>query len=84
MGKVGYPVIPAGHSGLAGANGHYRWTGFNISMQEIVETSSYHLGRPVVDGTGLQGRYDIDMTWTIDLAWPMESAGHCNSSARAI
>jgi uncharacterized protein (TIGR03435 family) len=75
MGKDGYPVFPAGQGGLAGGNGHYRWTGSNISMQEIVKTLSYHLGRPVVDGTGLEGKYDIDMTWTIDLAWIMESAG---------
>jgi len=75
MGKDGYPVFPAGHGGLAGGNGHYRWTGFNISTQEIVKTLSYHLGRPVVDGTGLRGKYDIDMTWTIDVAWLMESAG---------
>ncbi|MGA3017823.1 MAG: TIGR03435 family protein [Bryobacteraceae bacterium] len=75
MGKDGYPVFPAGHGGLAGINGHYRWTGVNLSMQEIVKTLSYHLGRPVVDATGLKGKYEIDMTWTIDLAWIMENAG---------
>jgi uncharacterized protein (TIGR03435 family) len=46
MGKDGYPVFPAGRGGLAGPNGHYRWTGFNLSMQEIVKTLSFHLGRP--------------------------------------
>ena len=51
MGKDGYPVFPAGRGGLAGPNGHYRWTGFNLSMQEIVKTLSFHLGRPVVDAT---------------------------------
>jgi len=75
IGKDGYPVFPAGQGGLAGGNGHYRWTGSNVSMQEIVKTLSYHLGRPVIDGTGLKGQYDIHMTWTIDLAWIMESAG---------
>jgi uncharacterized protein (TIGR03435 family) len=75
MGKDGYPVFQVGHGGLAGGNGHYRWTGVNVSMQEIVKTLSYHLGRPVVDSTGLKGKYDIDMTWTIDLAWIMERAG---------
>jgi uncharacterized protein (TIGR03435 family) len=75
MGKDGYPVFPAGQVGLAGGNGHYRWTGVNVSMQEIVKTLSFHLGRPVVDATGLKGKYDVDMTWTIDLTWIMESAG---------
>ena len=75
MGKDGYPVFPAGRAGLQGMNGHYRWTGFSLSMQEIVKTLSGQLGRPVVDATGLKGKYDINMTWTIDLAWVMESAG---------
>ena len=75
MGKDGYPVFTAGHGGLAGGNGHYRWTGFNLSIQEIVKTLSFHLGRPVVDCTRLRGKYDIDMTWTVDVAWLMESAG---------
>ena len=68
-------MFQAGHGGLAGINGHYRWTGVNLSMPEIVKTLSYHLGRPVVDATGLKGKYDIDMTWTIDLAGLMEMAG---------
>jgi uncharacterized protein (TIGR03435 family) len=75
MGKDGYPVFPAGRGGLAGANGHYRWTGFNVSMREIVTTLSFHLGRPVVDATGLKGNYDIDMKWGVDMAWLLESAG---------
>ena len=75
MGKDGYPVFPAGRAGLQGMNGHYRWTGFSLSMPEIVKALSGQLGRPVVDATGLKGKYDINMTWTIDLAWVMESAG---------
>jgi uncharacterized protein (TIGR03435 family) len=75
MDKDGYPAFPAGRGGLAGMNGHYRWTGGDLSMQEIVKTLSGQLGRLVVDATGLKGKYDIDMTWTIDLAWVMESAG---------
>jgi uncharacterized protein (TIGR03435 family) len=75
MGKDGYPVFPVGRGGLAGPNGHYRWTGFNLSMQDIVKTLSFHLGRPVVDATGLKGKYDIDMTWTIDLASILERSG---------
>src|ERR1035437_4320290 len=75
MGKDGYPVFPAGRGGLAGPNGHYRWTGFNLSMQEIVKTLSLHLGRPVVDATRLKGTYDIDMKWGVDVAWLLEMAG---------
>lgn len=75
IGKDGYPVFPDGRGGLAGFNGHYRWIGFSVSMQEVVKTLSFHLGRPVIDATGLKGKYDIDMRWGIDLAWQLESAG---------
>jgi uncharacterized protein (TIGR03435 family) len=75
MGKDGYPVFPAGRSGLVSTNGHVRWTGFNVSMEEIVKTLSFHLGRPVLDATGLKGKYDIDMKWFIDVAWLLEIAG---------
>jgi uncharacterized protein (TIGR03435 family) len=75
LGKDGYPVFSAGHSGLAGLDGHYRWTGFSVSMQEIVKTLSFHLGRPVIDATGLKRKYDINLTWNIDAAWLAERAG---------
>jgi len=75
MGDDGYPAFPAGHGGLAGANGRYRWTGFAVAMPEIVKTLSFYLGRPVVDATGLKGKYDLHMTWRIDMAWIMEQAG---------
>ncbi len=76
VGKDGYPVFPAGHGGLAGPNGHYRWVGFRLSMPEIVRTLSFNLGRPVIDATGLTGEYDIDLRWGIDLAWALERSGH--------
>lgn len=75
MGKDGYPVFPAGRAGLAGPNGHYRWIGFNLSIPEIVKTLSFHLGRPVIDSTGLTRKYDIDMRWGVDVAWQLEAAG---------
>ena len=61
--KEGYPVFPAGVSGLTNSAGHFHWTGFNISMQEVADALSDELRRPVVDSTGLAGRYDIDLKW---------------------
>jgi uncharacterized protein (TIGR03435 family) len=75
IGKDGYPIFPAGHGGLAGPDGNYRWTESNLSMREIVKTLSFQLGRPVIDATGLKGKYDIDMKWWIDTAWAAEAAG---------
>jgi len=69
MGDDGYPVFPPGRGGLIGMNGHYRWTGVGLPMQEIVKTLSSQLGRPVIDSTGLKGKYDFDMTWIVDIGW---------------
>jgi uncharacterized protein (TIGR03435 family) len=68
MGKDGYPAFPAGRGGIAGFNGRYRWTGVNVTMQEIVKTLSGQLGRPVIDATGLKKKYDFDLTWIIDMS----------------
>lgn len=72
----GCPVFRAGSSGLMeGRNGCYRWTAFNVSTEEIARTLSFHLGRNVVDVSGLSERYDIDMVWHVDLDWLLERAG---------
>ena len=76
VGSDGYPVYPRGRGGVAGVDGHYRWVGFAIPMEEIIKTLSFYSGRPVIDATGLTGKYDIDLKWWIDLAWALENAGH--------
>jgi hypothetical protein len=76
IGKGGYPVFPAGRDGLAGASGHYRWVRFNVSMQEIVKTLSFHSGRPVIDATQLTGKYDVDLRWWTNVSWLLERSGH--------
>jgi uncharacterized protein (TIGR03435 family) len=63
MGKDGFPAFPAGRGGMIGLNGHFRWTGVNVTIADITKTLSGQLGRPVIDATGLKGKYDIDMTW---------------------
>ena len=65
--KDGYPVFPAGVSNLAGNWDHYRWTAFNVSTQDIAKILSDQLNRPVVDATGLNGKYDIDLKWIKDI-----------------
>lgn len=76
LGADGCPVFPDGRGGLTGgANGCYRWKAFAVPLDEIAKTLSFHLGRKVVDSTGLRGKYDFDLTWWIDLAWLTERAG---------
>jgi uncharacterized protein (TIGR03435 family) len=68
--KDGCPVFPPGHGGRTEGRSCNRWTGFNLSMQEIVKTMSFNLGRKIVDSTGLKGKYDIDMKWYLE--WNVE------------
>ena len=72
---TGSRCFPDGRDGLAGASGRYHWVAHGISLDEIAKTLSFHLGRPVVDATGLKGFYDLDLRWVIDLAWAAERAG---------
>ena len=40
----------------------------NTSMQELAEILQWRVGRPVIDRTGLKGRYDFNLEWTTDEA----------------
>jgi uncharacterized protein (TIGR03435 family) len=38
----------------------------NVSMADLAMMLQFHLDRPVVDRTGIKGRYDFRMQWTVD------------------
>jgi uncharacterized protein (TIGR03435 family) len=38
----------------------------NASMSELTQVLQFHVDRPVVDQTGLKGRYDFKLKWTTD------------------
>jgi uncharacterized protein (TIGR03435 family) len=40
----------------------------NASMPDLAEILQFRVSRPVVDQTGLKGRYDFKLQWTIDEA----------------
>lgn len=70
VGKDGYPVFAPGREGLAnGLPGYERWVAFNISTKDIAKALSEQLARPVLDATGFQGLYDVDLKWIVDLNW---------------
>jgi uncharacterized protein (TIGR03435 family) len=59
----GYPVIPPTESATF-ANGH-RWTMHAVgeSMEQFARELKFRLDRPVVDETGLRGKYEILLRW---------------------
>ena len=40
----------------------------NTSMEELAEILQFRVGRPVIDRTGLKGRWDFNLQWTTDEA----------------
>lgn len=64
--KDGFPVLPAGRSGMAIMNGRARWIAPNFSMEQIASMLANQLNRPVVDATGVQGKYDVSLTWVTE------------------
>lgn len=49
-------------------NGRASWRFTNNSMQDLAEFLQFELDRPVVDQTGLKGKYDFKLEWTKDNA----------------
>lgn len=65
-GKDGFPVVPPGWSGTVVMRDRKMLSAPNTSMDDLAGTLSGQLGRPVVDATGLAGRYDIILKWMLD------------------
>jgi uncharacterized protein (TIGR03435 family) len=63
MGRGGFPTMPAGRPGMIVMfqEGHMRMTAVGQNIAGIANFISMQLGRPVIDNTGLTGRYDFQM-----------------------
>jgi uncharacterized protein (TIGR03435 family) len=65
--KNGYPMIPRGcKSCMIVENDKARLIFEDATMIEFADRLSRQLGKPVHDVTGLQGKYDFDLTWGRD------------------
>ncbi len=64
--KDGYPMAPPGMMAVFSMNGspRARFNASSESMQEFATTVSNQVGRPVVDATGLKGKYDFILSWS--------------------
>ena len=51
-----------------GINGRHVEALKNASMADLALILQFHVDRPVVDQTGLKGRYDFKLQWTVDEA----------------
>jgi uncharacterized protein (TIGR03435 family) len=60
-------------------DGSVQWNVTNVSMEEITPIFALQLGGPVKDATGLNGRYDLSLSWyqeiTTELKARLEAMG---------
>jgi len=61
MGKDGFPVIPAGISGVLMGRGRGQWV--RTTMEDFASSISLNIGEAVTNGTGLKGTYDFSLKW---------------------
>ena len=77
----GFPAIPPGKSGLWITANRARGRWHHAPIQELAEDLGYRLRSPVLDATGLNGRYYLDLYWVVD---PEVEAGAGPSLFRAV
>jgi len=71
MGPDGFPILPLPGGGRGGfftmmTPFGAKLTGQKQTMQDLVERLSQTLSKPVTDATGLKGKYDFTLTYSMD------------------
>jgi uncharacterized protein (TIGR03435 family) len=62
----GFPILPPGNqSWMAIMNGKAAMRGHNETAAEMASKFSNQVGHPVIDGTGLTGKYDYTLFWSV-------------------
>jgi uncharacterized protein (TIGR03435 family) len=77
----GFPVLPPGHTTYAFAMNHARLQGAGETMEHFVSTLTGQLSAPVVDVTGLTGKYDFTLKWIAGNLRPEDDPGLSLESA---
>jgi len=76
VGKNGAKLHPAAESPDSGTSsgrnrdGLSTMKGTRVTLGEIAANLAARLGRPVVDKTGLSGKFDFELSWVPDLSLP--------------
>jgi uncharacterized protein (TIGR03435 family) len=82
--KGGPRFLPSKTSGttIDGGHGRIRVQGSDNTIKLLAEQLANQLGRPVIDQTGIQGRFDLTLQWTPDeLAAPGHTGTDVGTSA---
>lgn len=61
----GYPILPKGKAIKVMSNDRARYQWVDTDLAPLVELLADKLGGPVRDDTGLQGKYDIALFWSM-------------------
>jgi uncharacterized protein (TIGR03435 family) len=66
--KEGFPQVPPGFGATVGrmTDGIMRWTGKAQSLSDLASVLGGELERPVVDKTGLNGKFDFSLAYSRD------------------
>jgi len=64
MGKDGFPELPPGRPGTIMMNGQARHQAVNSGMDALARQLAGQVQKPVVDATGLKGKYDYSIYWS--------------------
>ncbi len=59
-------IPPRNRMAVSGANGLTRWAGGNVPVDALRGLSNTLTGRPTIDATGLNGKYDFVLTFRTD------------------
>jgi len=78
----GFPIPPRspGQTYVI-ANGLGRIVSFDMPLDPLVRFLTPQMGRPVFDSTGLTGKYDFTLTYTLDSVPVANAAQRANESA---
>jgi len=80
----GFPVLPPGHTMYAIAMNRARLQGVGETMEHFASTLAGQLNAPVVDSTGLTGKYDFTLKWLPGNLRPEDDPGLSLESALPI
>jgi uncharacterized protein (TIGR03435 family) len=61
----GYPVLAPGMT-MAMLPGHARLRSENQTMEWFADMLSHQVGGPIIDATGLKGKYDFVLSWVLE------------------